>query len=58
MRVAIVAMAALALGGCASTIEGELDERAVEQCEEETSPGARLDCYDRADDARWRRGRD
>jgi hypothetical protein len=50
-RVLFVLLAAAALGGCLS-IDTMFDDRAREECDQETSPRERGECYDRVDQNR------
>ncbi len=55
MRAFVMVLAALALCGCMSTLDGAYDEHAREECDRETRGSARSDCYDRIDENRRRR---
>lgn len=49
-------LAALALGGCASTLQGVYDEQARTECEQISDASARSACFDRvAQNSRERR---
>lgn len=48
----VIALAALMLGGCVSTLEHAYDERAQAECDQATRGTARGQCYDRVDDNR------
>lgn len=54
-RVVAVALLALAMGGCISSIDNAYDEHARGECERETSPRERGECLDRVDRNRQRR---
>lgn len=54
-RFVVAALAVLALGGCASSIENAYDEHARSECERDTRPSDRGQCLDRVDQNRSRR---
>lgn len=50
MRRALLGLlAALALGGCVSTLQGLYDEQAHSDCDEVSSPIERSSCHDRVE---------
>ncbi|MGE0597532.1 MAG: lipoprotein [Hyphomonadaceae bacterium] len=48
-RMLLAAVAALALSGCTSTLQGMYDERAREECDQQSGAGDRGACYDRVE---------
>lgn len=55
LHVACAVLSAMLLSGCVSTVEGAYDNHARAECDRETSPRQRGECYDRIDQNRRER---